>query len=247
MPGGNRKGSARASIRLEYESSPLCTESMCKAFIFDVDGTLIDSVDAHAHSWVETLAEFGHRVDFAAMRHEIGKGGDQLMRTFLSDEEIELRGEAIEKARKERFRAHYLDKIRGFPKTRELFQRILSEGKKIVLASSAAGEELRIFKEKARIADLIEEETSRDDAEKSKPHPDIFEEALKKLPGIEPREAIVVGDTPWDAIASRRAGLRIIGVLCGGFPEEELRRNGCMAIYRDPADLLERYDFGECP
>lgn len=215
---------------------------MLKAVIFDVDGTLVDSVDAHARAWWETLAEFGHDVDYESVRHQIGKGGDQLMREFLSGEEIREKGERIEKARKNRYMRRYIDGVRGFPKVRELFERILADGRRIVLASSAGGDELGIYKTKANIADLVEEETSKDDAERSKPHPDIFQAALDKLCGVRADEAIVVGDSPWDAIAAKRTGLRAVGVLCGGFSETELREAGCATVYRSPADLLSRYD-----
>lgn len=214
---------------------------MIKAAIFDVDGTLVDSVDAHARSWVETFAEFGHSVNYEEMRHQIGKGGDQLMREFLSEKEIDEFGTRLEEARKNRFQQEYLPKVKGFPLTRELFQRILADGKQIALASSANGEELDAYKKKANITDLVDTETSKDDVEKSKPHPDIFDAALSKLHGVERNEVIVIGDTPWDAIAARRAGMKMIGVLCGGFPAGELRSKGCIAIYRDPADLLRRY------
>jgi HAD superfamily hydrolase (TIGR01549 family) len=213
-----------------------------KAVIFDVDGTLVDSVDAHARSWVQTFAEFGKEVGFSEMRHQIGKGGDQLMREFLSAKEIDEFGAKLEEARKKRFQREYLQEIKGFPRTRELFLRLLGHGKQIALASSANGEELDAYKKKADIADLVETETSKDDVEKSKPHPDIFDAALSKLHSVERHEVVVIGDTPWDAIAARRAGLKMIGVLCGGFPAGELRSHGCIAIYRDPADLLRRYE-----
>jgi phosphoglycolate phosphatase-like HAD superfamily hydrolase len=125
---------------------------------------------------------------------------------------------------------------------RQLFQRLRADEKRIVLASSAAGDELSTYKQKAEIEDLVQDETSKDDAEKSKPHPDIFAAALAKLSGISPEEAIVIGDSPWDAIAAKRAGVRTIGVLSGGFHDVDLREAGCIAIYKDAADLLARYD-----
>jgi len=214
---------------------------MLKAVIFDVDGTLVDSVDAHAQAWTEILRQFGHPCEFARVRHQIGKGGDQLMKVFLSPDEIRRDGRAIEEARQRLYGENYLPEVKAFPKVRELFERILGDGKKAVLASSAHGEELEACKEKARITDLTGGETSRDDAKRSKPHPDIFQAALDKLGDVAPSEAIVVGDTPWDAIAARHADLRTIGVLCGGFPAAELRDAGCVAIYQGPADLLARY------
>lgn len=215
---------------------------MTKAFIFDVDGTLVDSVDAHAQSWTETLREFGYDVDFPYVRAQIGKGGDQLMAEFLSKRDLKGEGKKIEEARKKRFKKNYLPTVKGFPKVRELFQHILKDGKKIVLGSSAAGDELKSYKEKANIGDLIHDETSKDDAEKSKPYPDIFEAALKTLDGISKEEVVVIGDSPWDAIAAKKAGLRAIAVLCGGFAEKDLREAGFVAVYKDPADLLARYE-----
>jgi HAD superfamily hydrolase (TIGR01549 family) len=215
---------------------------MIKAVIFDMDGTLIDSNDFHARAWREILAKYGHEVAFEEVRHQIGKGGDQLMPVFLSEEEVERDGERIEEERTELFKRKYLPQIEAFPMTRELFERIKRDGKQVVLASSSKGKELDAYKKIARIDDLIEEATSSDDAERSKPHPDIFEAALTKLDGVAPEEAIVVGDTPYDAQAAGKAGLATIGLLCGGFPEDELRAAGCVAIYRSPADLLDHYD-----
>ncbi len=215
---------------------------MLKAIIFDIDGTLVDSVDLHARAWQETFRHFGREVEFERVRHQIGKGGDQLMPVFFSKTELERFGEEMEKFRGEMFKREYLPQVRAFPQVRELFERIKADGKRIALASSAKKDELKVYKELARITDLVEEETSADDAEKSKPHPDIFEAALAALGDLDANEAIVIGDTPYDAEAAGKINLRTIGVLCGGFPETELRAAGCAHIYRDPADLLARYD-----
>ena len=215
---------------------------MIKAVIFDVDGTLVDSVDLHARAWQEALAHFGKHFDFERVRYQIGKGGDQLMPVFLSEQELEEFGEELEKYRGDLFKREYLLKVKGFPGVRELFQRVRREGLQIALASSAKGDELKTYKKLARIEDLVEEETSSDDAERSKPHPDIFEAALEKLEDVRPSEAVVVGDTPYDAEAAGKAGLKTIGLLAGGFPEEDLRAAGCVRIYKDAADLLANYD-----
>jgi HAD superfamily hydrolase (TIGR01549 family) len=215
---------------------------MLKAIIFDIDGTLVDSVDLHARAWQEAFRKFGREVAFEKVRHQIGKGGDQLMPVFFSETELERFGEELEKYRGELFKREYLSQVRAFPQVRELFERIRNEGLRIALASSAKKDELKTYKEIARIADLVEEETSADDADKSKPHPDIFEAALASLGDVEAGESIVIGDTPYDAEAAGKINLRTVGVLCGGFPEAELRQAGCIAIYRDPADLLAHYD-----
>ncbi|MDQ1589993.1 MAG: hypothetical protein QOG71_620 [Pyrinomonadaceae bacterium] len=215
---------------------------MLKAIIFDIDGTLVDSVDLHARAWQEAFRHFGREVEFEQVRHQIGKGGDQLMPVFFSEEELARFGEEMEKFRGDLFKREYISRVRAFPQVRELFERIRRDGTRIALASSAKQDELKVYKELARITDLVEEETSADDAEKSKPHPDIFEAALDALGDIEAGEAVVVGDTPYDAEAAGKIKLRTVGVLCGGFPEAELRAAGCIAIYRDPSDLLARYD-----
>jgi len=213
-----------------------------EAVIFDIDGTLINSVDLHARAWQEAFAHYGKQFAFDKVRYQIGKGGDQLLPVFLSPEEIEQFGEELEKHRGELFKREYLPRVEGFPRVRELFERLRAEGCRIALASSAKADELEAYKEKAGIVGLVEEQTSADDVEKSKPHPDVFESALSLLGDPPVERVIVVGDTPYDAEAAGKAGLRTIGVLCGGFPEDDLRGAGCVAIYRDPADLLARLE-----
>lgn len=215
---------------------------MIRAVIFDIDGTLVDSVGLHAKAWQETFAHFGHKVAFVDVRSQIGKGGDQLMPVFLPQEELDRRGDEIEAYRSLLFKTQYLPQVRALPAVRQLFERVRANGQRIALASSAKADELATYKKIAGITDLVDEETSADDAERSKPHPDIFAAALTRLGGMDPSEAMVVGDSPYDAEAAGKIGLGTIGVLCGGFPKQDLRRAGCMAIYRDPADLLTRFD-----
>jgi HAD superfamily hydrolase (TIGR01509 family) len=215
---------------------------MIKAVIFDIDGTLVDSVDLHAQAWKETFKHFGKDIPYEDVRHQIGKGGDQLMPVFFSKEELDKFGKEMEEYRGRLFKRDFLPKVRPFSRVRELFERIIHDGLRIALASSAKEEELKEYKRIAHIEDLVEEETSADDADKSKPHPDIFEAALERLGDIKPTEAIVVGDTPYDAQAAGKINLRTIGVLCGGFPAAELKAAGCIEIYKDPADLLTHYE-----
>jgi HAD superfamily hydrolase (TIGR01549 family) len=213
-----------------------------QAVLLDIDGTLIDSNEAHAKAWCEALNEFGHHVTLAQTAHEIGKGADQLMPVFLSKEELARDGEALQKRTKEIFTAKYREQLRPFACTRELVQRLQRDGRRVVIASSAAGDELEHYKRVAHIDDLVHEAASSDDAEHSKPAPDIFQAALAQLNGTPREQVIVIGDSPYDAEAARKAGLRSIGVLSGHFPEAELREAGCSAIYRDVADLLARYE-----
>ncbi|EIZ82697.1 HAD family hydrolase [Methylobacterium sp. GXF4] len=213
-----------------------------RAVIFDIDGTLLDSVDLHAQAWVEAFAHFGVETDAAKVRSQIGKGGDELMPVFLPPERIEREGKEIESYRSDLFKRKYLPEVRPFPAVRPLFERIRAAGLKIALASSGKGPEVERYQEILGIADLVDVVTSSDDADRSKPHPDIFEAAAQKLEGFGKDEMIAIGDTPYDAQAASKAGLRTIGVLCGGFPEADLSGAGCVAIYRDPQDLLDGFD-----
>jgi HAD superfamily hydrolase (TIGR01549 family) len=214
---------------------------MLKAVIFDIDGTLVDSVDLHAKAWKEAFEHFGKIIPYDDIRHQIGKGGDQLMPVFLSNEEMDRFGNELEKYRGELFKSDYMPRVKAFPQVRELFQLIRAHGKKIGLASSAKKEELSVYKRLADIEDLVEDESSADDAERSKPHPDIFEAALRFL-RVDASDAVAVGDTPYDAEAAGKTNLRTIGVLCGGFPAQELVSAGCIDIFKNPADMLARFD-----
>ncbi len=215
---------------------------MIEAVIFDIDGTIVDSVDLHAKAWQRTFSKFGKNILLEAIRSQIGKGADQLLPVYFSSQEIEQFGEAMELYRGELFKKEYLPKVKGFPKVRELFERIKQDKIQIALASSAKKDELKKYKEIAQIDDLIESETSSDNVERSKPCPDIFDAALEQLGNVAPGKVIVVGDTPYDAEAATKANVNSIGLLSGGWTQHQLRRSGCIAIYRDPADLLARYE-----
>jgi HAD superfamily hydrolase (TIGR01509 family) len=216
---------------------------LIKAVLFDVDGTLVDSVDLHAQAWVDAFREFGHDIPFEEVRAQIGKGSDQLMPVFLSLQVLEEKGQALEKRRGEIFRKGYLPQVRAFPQAAELLKHVDKAGLRSALASSASKEELAALKRIVGIEDdRLDAETSSSDAERSKPFPDIFEAALAQMPGVSPDEAVVIGDTPYDAEAAAKAGIRTIGLLCGGFPEQSLHAAGCIAIYRDPAHLLAEYE-----
>ena len=214
--------------------------TMLDAVIFDVDGTLVDTVDFHAEAWQKAFAHFGREIEFTAIRAQIGKGGDQLMPVFLSEEVRERDGKAIEEYRSKLFVREYLEKVKPFPQVRALFEHIKSDGKLIALASSCKGEDLKSYKAIANIADIELVETTSDDAKRSKPHPDIFHAALDRL-GLEGRNCVVVGDTPYDAEAALKAGIRTTGVLCGGFSEFDIRAGGASQIFEDPADILDHY------
>jgi HAD superfamily hydrolase (TIGR01549 family) len=213
-----------------------------KAVLFDVDGTLVDTVDLHAQAWVETLRHFGVEAEFGDIRLQIGKGGDQLLPGLLPPQMVEQRAEEIQAFRADLFKRQYMSQVRAFPGVRDLFKRIKASGQSILLASSGHAEEVEAHKATADIADLIDDATTSEDAERSKPFPDIFDAAFNKLGLTHRTDAMVIGDTPYDAEAARAAGLASIGVLCGGFTEQALRQAGCIAVYRDPQHLLDAFD-----
>ena len=209
-----------------------------KAVLLDIDGTLIDSNDAHAQAWVDVGKEFGYDIKFDHVRWLIGMGGDKVLPAVTGLEEESKEGEKILERRGEIFRSQYLPKLKPFDKTRELLQTIADDGCKLVVATSASEEDLQALLKQAGIEDLIDKAANSDDAEESKPAPDIVEAAMRRGK-VEPGEAIMIGDTPYDIGAATQAGIPIIAVRCGGWDTEELR--GAISIYDDPADLLGHY------
>jgi len=205
---------------------------MLQSAIFDIDGTLIDSVDLHASAWQEALVKFGHHVTFEQARSQIGKGGDQLMPVFLSEAEQKDHGEEMEEWRGKLFTSKYLPLVRPFSAVAELWGRVHEAGLKVAAASSAKKSELEVYLDDPCVKDLVNVAISSEDAEQFKPAPDIFQAALKKL-GIEGREAVVIGDTPYDADAARKAGIPTIGVLCGGFPKRTVEKPAALPFIRD--------------
>jgi HAD superfamily hydrolase (TIGR01509 family) len=207
--------------------------------ILDVDGTLVDSNDAHARAWVEALAEHGITVALERVRRAIGMGGDKLMPAVAGIEEDSPEGKRVSTRRGEIFKERYLPTLRAFPRVRELVQRFSNDGFTLAVASSAQEEELEPLLRIAGVDDLISTTTSSDDADNSKPDPDIVQAAVKRT-GCDRASAVMLGDTPYDVEAALRAGIGIVGLECGGWGRADLR--GASEVYADPADLLARYD-----
>jgi phosphoglycolate phosphatase-like HAD superfamily hydrolase len=212
-----------------------------KAAIFDLDGTLLDSVDLHAIAWQEAMEKFGHDVTFEQARSQIGKGGDKLIPFFLSVDEQRDHGKELDDWRGERFKTKYLPLVRPFSAVPDLLRRVRGAGLRVAVASSAKRDELEKYLDIGGISELVDVTTSSEDADESKPAPDVFEIVLKKLK-IAGVDAVAIGDTPYDAIAARKTGIAPIGVLCGGFTEHELRKAGCIEVYPGPAALFASFD-----
>jgi HAD superfamily hydrolase (TIGR01549 family) len=218
-----------------------------KAVLFDIDGTLIDSVDFHAEAWVRAFGHFGIQTGFDEVRAQIGKGGDQLMPVFVPEEQLARQRDEIQAFRSELFKRDYMRRIKPFPSVRELFQRCRQAGLTVAVASSGQEDEVKDYVEIAGVADLIDVTTTSSDVEHSKPCPDIFQAALAKCAPARANGAVVIGDTPYDAQAAGGAAIRMLAVLCGGFDAADLQQAGAAAIYRDPADLLARFDEAFAP
>jgi HAD superfamily hydrolase (TIGR01509 family) len=206
--------------------------------LLDLDGTLIDSNDAHAQAFVEAFAGAGFSVPFERVRRLIGKGGDKLLREAAGLEEDAPPGCEIAERKKQVFMERFLPNLRPFPQVRELLERMRGEGLRLVVASSAGGDELEKLLESAGVADLMQNETSGSEVKETKPDPDILQAALKKI-GLPPEQVLMLGDTPYDLEAAQRAGVGAVAFRSGGWGDADL--DGALAIYQDAADLLRDY------
>jgi HAD superfamily hydrolase (TIGR01509 family) len=210
-----------------------------KGVIFDVDGTLVDSNDAHAQSWADTFAEGGYDVPFEVVRPLIGMGADKLLPKTIGIRHDSEQGKKLIKRRSEIFREKYLARLRPLPGARGLVLRVRDDGLKAIVATSAKDEELQGLLKAAEVEDLMEEKATASDAKRSKPDPDIVEAAIEES-GVAARNAVMIGDTPYDVEAATRAGVRIIAFRSGGWDDASLK--GAAQIYDGPADLLADYD-----
>ncbi|HMQ51911.1 MAG TPA: HAD family hydrolase [Anaerolineae bacterium] len=210
-----------------------------RGVILDVDGTLVDSNDAHALAWLEALEAEGYDVSFSRVRRLIGMGSDMLLPELLGLEKDSEQGQRLSQAHTEIFKARYLPRIKAFDLVPALLGRMADSGLTLVVASSAHEEELEALLSLAGATDYVQARTSSDDAERSKPRPDIVRVALAKL-GYAPAEVLMLADTPYDIEAAQPLGVPVIAVRCGGWDDFHLR--GAIAIYDNPADLLAHYD-----
>lgn len=212
---------------------------MLRGVIFDIDGTLVASNEAHARSWVETLSEAGYEIPYEVIWPMIGMGGDKVLPSATGIAADSIPGKKLSSRRWEIFHDRYLADLRPTPGARALVERIALDGLKTIVATSASGNELQTLLEAAGVADLMDATTSASDAKDSKPDPDIVQAAVKKS-GLKPDELIMLGDTPYDVQAAIGAHVNLVGLLSGGWTKEEL--SGAIAIYDNPADLLRWYD-----
>jgi HAD superfamily hydrolase (TIGR01509 family) len=210
-----------------------------RAVLLDVDGTLVDSNDAHAHAWVEALAESGGRVDFLRVRPLVGMGSDKVLPALIGVAADSAEGEQIVERRGEIFRTNYLPHLRPTRGAQQLLEWLRDDGLQLVVATSAKPDELDGLLQVAGATRLIDGASSSADADRSKPDPDIVRAALVKA-DCQPDEAIFIGDTPYDIAAGNHLRVAVIALRCGGWWTDR-SFEGAAAIYNDPDDLVEHY------
>lgn len=207
--------------------------------ILDVDGTLIDSNDAHTHSWVEAMATYGYHVAFDRVRPLIGMGGDKVLPETIHVGKDSEQGKAISQKRAEIFKERYLPHLQAFPGAKELIEQMRKHGLKVAIASSAKPDELQDMLRLVGAQDLIEQKTSSKDAPRSKPDPDVMEVTLERI-DLPADEVLMIGDTAYDIEAAQKVHVGTIAFRCGGWKDADLA--GAIAIYDGPADLLAHFD-----
>jgi HAD superfamily hydrolase (TIGR01509 family) len=210
-----------------------------RAVLLDIDGTLVDSNGAHATAWSDAFAAHGRHHPPEEIRPLIGKGGDKLLRELASLDDESGEGKRISDDRADIFRNRYLPTLRPTRGAAAFVEWLLESNLTVVVATSAKQAELKALLKICGGEALVKDATTSDDAERSKPDPDIVVAALKKS-GSSPDRAIMIGDTPYDIEAASRAGLSTIAFRCGGWDDAKLQ--GAIATYDDPRELLDCLD-----
>ena len=214
------------------------------AIIFDLDGTLVDTNGLHVEAWRRSFARHGYKVHADRIWREVGKGGDQLLPAILGDEAEREDGDALRHGWVEEFlQISRNTKIACLRGALDLIDALKKRGLRLVLATSSKKETFDATVRSCGIdfRELIPDMVTGDDAEATKPAPDLVLAAVAKL-GLSPAQCAMVGDTPYDALACRHAGVVCIGLTTGGFDTHTLIEAGARMTYRDPADLLEHLD-----
>ena len=212
--------------------------------VFDMDGTLIDTNAAHVEAWRRAFDQHGYRVEPDRIFIEVGKGGDKLVPSVLGQSAYREHGESLSAAHTEAFGNVARERgLNVFPGARELLDGVRGRGLKTVLATSSGQGHLKTVREIAGFApeDFVDELVTADDTEQSKPAPDLVTAAAKKL-NLSPAQCAMIGDTPYDVEAAKHAGVVCLGLTCGGHTPDTLTRAGARGVWRDPADLLGRWD-----
>jgi len=207
--------------------------------LFDIDGTLIDSNELHVSAWNDAFQEVGMEIDRESIAGQIGKGGDNLVPALAPDTDAETQ-EQLSTREGEIFKERYIAQAKPFPGAHDLLVRVRDAGSKVVFASSAGQEQLDHYLKLLDAHDLVDATTSIDDVQRSKPAPDIFAVALKKLAPLTAGQVLAVGDSPYDIESAAKSGIGTVGLLSGGFDRDALK--AAVAIYAGVADLLAGFE-----
>jgi HAD superfamily hydrolase (TIGR01509 family) len=213
--------------------------SKVTAVIFDIEGTLLLSNDAHARAYVEAASMLGIKADFTQIRNLIGKGSDKLIPEAFGVEQNSALGRELNELKGKIFKAHYLPGLQPTLGTRPLLSRLHGDGIGLAVATSGDKAGADSLLDRAGVKDLIDSMATADEVDASKPDPDVVHAALRKLDS--PLSSVImVGDTPYDVEAAQNAGVHLIALRCGGWSDGQLQ--GAVAIYDDPADILAHYE-----
>jgi HAD superfamily hydrolase (TIGR01509 family) len=208
--------------------------------ILDVDGTLIDTNYQHSLAWFRAFVEHDIVLPVWRIHRHIGMGGDQLVQALTDERTERERGDSIREAETARY-GEMIDEVTAMEGARELVSELSRRGHKVVLATSAKPQELDHYLEMLGARELADAWTDAEDVQATKPEPDLVQAALEKV-AAKPEQAVMVGDTPWDVEAAKRAGVETIGVLSGGFAREELEQAGAVAVFESVAELIGELD-----
>jgi HAD superfamily hydrolase (TIGR01549 family) len=211
---------------------------VAQAALLDVDGTLIDSNYHHALAWYRAFRRSGIVLPLWRIHRHVGMGSDQLLPALVGERLEEERGKEIRGARDEEY-GRLIGEVAPLEGSRELIVELKERGLTVVLASSSPQDEIDHYLELLDARELADAWTTDDDVKATKPEPDLVHAALEKA-GTE--DAVMVGDTPWDVEAARKAGVETICVLTGGFSEQELRDAGAVAIFESVEELRQRLE-----
>ncbi|MFJ3617533.1 HAD family hydrolase [Streptomyces iakyrus] len=214
-----------------------------RAAVFDVDGTLVDTNHLHVVAWWEAFRQAGHEVPMHAIHRAVGLPSTDLVAHLLGDDRDTGQDADISAGHKALY-GQYFDRLPALPEAGALLRRLHRDGWTVVLATSAGGAELSALRRAIDADEAIAATASADDVDEGKPAPEPVEHALE-LAGVPAERAVFVGDTVWDMRAGSRAGVRCLGVLCGGIPRADLEESGADAVYADPAHLLSALGEGE--
>ncbi len=207
--------------------------------ILDIDGTLVDTNYHHAVAWYRAFRQNGIVLPLWQIHRHIGMGGDQVV-TALTDEATEdEKGDEIRDAEKALYMV-FIEEVEPMEGSRELIEDLKERGHTVVLASSAKESEVDHYLDQLDARELADDWTMSDDVEETKPEPDLVKAALEKAGHDGDEDAVMVGDTPWDVEAAKRAGVETIAVLTGGFSRQELEKAGAVAVFESVAELRER-------